>query len=33
MEQQAKKDLSELINAINEIALVTKTDVNGKLHL
>lgn len=31
MEQQAKKDLSELIKVINEIALVTKTDVNGKI--
>lgn len=31
MEQQAKKDLSELINIINEIALVTKTDLNGKI--
>jgi PAS domain S-box-containing protein len=31
MEQQAKKDLSELIKAINEIALVTKTDLNGKI--
>lgn len=31
MEQQAKKDLSELIKAINEIALVTKTDLNGNL--
>lgn len=31
MEQQAKKDLSELINVVNEIALVTKTDINGKI--